>query len=109
MSTTISASNLAKFARREVDILFKTAQAVARTRQYILLRAPRQNVAGGRILVIIKRSIGNAPARNKLRRQLKSIFYEQRLINGQYDYAFIARPGATALSYEQLKEALTKN
>lgn len=61
----------------------------------------------GRILVITSRKIGSAPKRNKIRRRLKSIFYENKLFALDYDCIVIVRQGsAINLEFYELKEIL---
>lgn len=103
--TTSIVSSLTKFTRREIDQLFKSCRPALRTHELTLLKAPATQDRG-RILIIIKRHIGNAPQRNKLRRRLKAIFYEQGFYSLGYDLIVIAKKGAAALEFIELEKLL---
>jgi len=99
--------NLSQFTKKEINHLFKTGKRVVAHPALVILRASGV-YSYGRILPIISRKIGNAPQRNKLKRRLKSIFYEERLFEKGFDLAIITKPGAADLSFDQLKELLLK-
>jgi ribonuclease P protein component len=50
--------------------------------------------------------VGNAPERNKIRRQIKSIFYEEKLFELSYDYVIIVYKQILRLSFQELKTLL---
>ena len=52
------------------------------------------------------RKVGNAPERNKLRRQIKNIFFENKLYEMNYDWIAILRPTIKELTFDQLKELI---
>ena len=60
----------------------------------------------GRILIIANRKVGKAVQRNKIRRQLKSIFYERKLYDQGYDCIVIVKKEAVGLPFEVLEELL---
>jgi ribonuclease P protein component len=93
---------LSKFTKKEIDTAFESAIRVAKLTQITILRAPRQ-LPFGRILIITPKIVGSAPIRNKLRRQLKALFYENRLFDLPYDWIIIAKAGAGKLAYDWLK------
>lgn len=103
--TTSIVSSLTKFTRREIDQLFKSCRPALRTHELTILKASAAQDRG-RILIITKRHIGNAPQRNKLRRRLKAIFYEQSFYSLGYDLIVIAKKGAAALEFIQLEKLL---
>ena len=94
---------ITKFSPREVDSLWKQARRVIRHAGLDLLKAPRSGKFG-RILMVIPKRIGNAPTRNKLRRQIRHIFYENKLFNGDSDWIVIARPGAHEIPFATLED-----
>lgn len=97
---------ITQFKKQEVDTLFKTARRIHKEPGITILQSPRQSTIG-RILIIIPRKVGDAPTRNKLRRQLKAIFYEQRLYEREFDWIAILRPEAKQLSFDQLQALFT--
>ncbi|MCX5922553.1 MAG: ribonuclease P protein component [Candidatus Dependentiae bacterium] len=60
----------------------------------------------GRILVVTPRRIGNAPERNKIRRQLKALYYELKLAERGYDCVVIIKPEGKKLAFEAIKQLL---
>ena len=93
---------ITQFTKQEIDQLFKTARRVHKQPGITILRAPRQGEFG-RILIVVPRKVGDAPTRNKLRRQIKALFYENKMYEKDYDWAAILRPEAKDLSFDQLK------
>jgi len=93
---------ITQFTKHQIDTLFKTARRVHKEPGITILQAPRQGTIG-RILIVIPRKVGDAPTRNKLRRQIRSIFYEQKLYEKEHDWAVILRPEAKNLSFDQLQ------
>ncbi len=98
---------ITQFSSREIDSLWKKARRVVRHDGLHLLKAPRSGELG-RILMVIPKRIGNAPTRNKLRRQIRHLFYENKLFNGDSDWIVIARPGASEIPYATLQELFTQ-
>jgi ribonuclease P protein component len=93
------------FKPQEVRQLSSTARRVVRHPGLDILIAPRR-LETARILVVTPRRTGNAPARNKVRRQLKAIFYESGAVIGGFDcIVFIKEPGML-LGYDELKKLL---
>lgn len=104
---TQSARKLSRFTLKEVDAFFKQAQCVLRYRGLVFLIAPQQK-EHGRILVITSRKVGSAPVRNKIRRQLKSIFYETQCYNRGYDCVVVVRKESTLIPFTTLQELLLR-
>jgi ribonuclease P protein component len=98
---------ISQFSKSEIDSLWKRARRVVRHGGLDLLKAPRSSDIG-RILMVIPKRIGNAPTRNKLRRQIRHLFYEHKLYTGDSDWIVVARPGAQELSYTKLQELFTQ-
>lgn len=99
------AGKITRFTKKEIDKLFNTAQRrIKNSALDILLGLRQKNFS--RILIIISRKVGNAPERNKIRRRLKSIFYEEKLYETAYDCIVIVKKEAVTLSFEALKELL---
>jgi len=97
---------LSKFSQKEISYAFKSARCVYKEKRLTVLSAKRQ-CDFARILIVTPRSVGNAPQRNKLRRQLKAIFYENKLYNGSSDYIVLLKPKATTLTFSGLRTILT--
>ncbi len=94
---------ITQFTKLEIDRLFKTARRVHKQPGITILNAPRQGEFG-RILIVVPRKVGDAPTRNKLRRQIKSLFYENKMYEENLDWVAILRPEAKHLSFAQLQD-----
>jgi len=103
----LMAGKITQFTKKEIDKLFDTAQRQIKNPALDILLGPRQKDFG-RILIITSRKVGNAPQRNKIRRRLKSIFYEEKLYETPYDYIVIVKKEAVTLSFETLKKLLCR-
>jgi len=99
--------NLSVFTSNEVKHLFKVAKRALRSPNFDILCAPARTPECGRILVITPRRVGNAVTRNKIRRRLKAIYYEQSLYLHATDCIVIVKEPGTQLNFEQLKELLS--
>lgn len=100
------AREITRFSKKEVDYLFKHARSVFKSQSFTILSAPRQALFA-RVLVVASKKVGNAPERNKIKRQIKSIFYQEKLFESSYDYVCIVYKSALALSFDELKTTLT--
>ncbi len=98
---------LSRFSKKEIDAAFKVATVAHRQSTITILRAPRQ-LPFGRILIITPKIVGSAPIRNKFRRRVKTIFYENKLFEYPYDWIVIAKKGGGELEYDYLKNLLLK-
>ena len=96
------AKTISNFSRREVDALFKQASLAYRDPGITVLCAP-DAYSFGRVLPIISRKVGTAPVRNKIKRQLRAIFYLEKLYAQGIDCAVIVRPEAATYTFEMLK------
>ena len=90
--------------RQEIAVIFKKARRVIKHPGLDILVMATTHP--GRILVVTSRRVGNAPARNKVRRRLKAIFYEEKLATYGYDCIVIIKPGGTELTFETLRDLL---
>lgn len=79
---------LFKFSRREVSYLFeKNSGLVSRFPEFVCVSKPLnlslskdlEDLGRGRVLIIASRKIGCAVARNRLKRQLRHIFFVDKL------------------------------
>lgn len=96
---------LYQFGSGEIQLLLKKARRVIKHPSLHILLAPAATLQG-RIVVITSRKVGNAPARNTVRRRLKSIFYEQNLYSKGFDCLVIIKKDAKALTFQDLKNIL---
>lgn len=99
------AGRITKFTKKEIDCLFHNARCVFRHPAFIILSIPRQ-LDFARILIVASKKVGNAPQRNRLRRQVKAIFYQEKLFNIHHDCAIIFYKKASSLSFDELKKLI---
>ena len=97
---------LTRFTQHEIDYAFKNARRVIAHPGIHILLAPKQKELG-RILVIASRKIGNAVQRNKLKRQLRSVFNENKLFENPFDCIVLFKK-SSEFSFDDLKKLLLK-
>ena len=98
---------LSTFSRAEVLQHFKQAHRVLRIPGLTFLCAP-QKKEFGRLLVVTPAATGSSPQRNKIRRQLKALFYEQQLFTLGYDCVVLVKKEALTLNFTELAQLLTR-
>ncbi len=100
------AQHLSTFTQKEIQAIFKSAKRAYKGPGLDILLAPTCQQYG-RILVITPRKVGSAPERNRVRRRLKAIFYQEHLYNHQLDcFVIIKKPGIQ-FDYGELKSKLS--
>lgn len=97
--------NMPSFTPKEIQDLFRTARRIVKDSSCDFLIAPRQ-ASQARLLVITSRKVGNAPERNKVRRRLKAIFYEEKLFERSFDCIIIVKKAGALLPFDQWKQLL---
>ena len=98
--------NISSFKKNEVNQIFKTAKKRTRLDGLLILRANKV-LDFGRILVVTPKRVCNAPKRNLIKRRIKSIFYQNKFYDGQYDWVVLVEKEALKYSFSQLKEILS--
>ena len=101
------ARSTVKLTKRDIKALFLSARRVLRQPGLDILLAPTTNSIG-RLVVVTARLVGTAPERNKIRRRLKAIFYEERLFEKNFDCIIIVKKSGTELSFQDLKDIVLK-
>ncbi len=97
--------NISSFTQQDIAYLLKNSHVKARVPGLRVLLAPA-NFNYGRILIITPRQSGKAVYRNKIRRRLKTIFYEQKLFLHGHDCVVIVKKEGIHTSFENLKKLL---
>lgn len=98
---------ISSFSRDEISALFKAARTKVQE-QGLKIRIAPKTKEFGRILIVIPKRSGNAALRNRVRRRLKSIFYEERLFEGPNDYLIFVGKEAINLPFSELKDILSQ-
>jgi ribonuclease P protein component len=70
---------------------------------------PENKPEHGKLLIIIPKRSGNAVKRNRIKRKIKSIFYNEKLYTKVNIYSIIVYKEAMDLTFEQIKKFLTDN
>ncbi len=91
----------------EVRKLFNKARRIVKHPGLDLLVAPTQEPEG-HLIIITPGRIGNAVARNTVRRRIKAIFHEEVLCQKGLDTVIIVKKEGTSLTHAQLKEIILK-
>lgn len=99
---------ITRLTKEEIKLLFAHAWRMYKSPEMDILIAPAWQQPYGKILVVTSAAVGNAPQRNKLRRQIKAIFYEEKLFCSGYHCVVITKPKAKFLAFEEIKKALFK-
>lgn len=89
----------------EIRKLFNKARRVLKHPGLDLLIAPT-NEPKGTLIVVTPGSIGNAVARNLVRRRIKAIFDQEQLRSKGYDAIVFVKKDGVKLTYEQLKQLI---
>jgi ribonuclease P protein component len=98
-------TNLSTFSNDEVKTIFRSASIRKKFEGIDVLCAPQLST-WGRLLVVTPRKSGNAPQRNKIRRRLKAIFYEEKFFERGYDCVVFVKKEGINLSFDELKAML---
>ncbi|MGE0207210.1 MAG: ribonuclease P protein component [Candidatus Babeliales bacterium] len=99
--------SLSQFLPHELRNLFKTAQTTLIENGLTIKLAPKSKEFG-RILIVTPRKSGNAVQRNRIRRRLKSIFYQEKLFERGSDCIVFVGAQAPLLAFDDLKNLLLK-
>ncbi len=105
---------LFSFKKKEIDQAFSHAKFHAKMPGFKLLKSFSTEDFGtaeglGKILIIIPAAAGKAHDRNLIRRQIKSIFYEEKLYQNQHVFILLVYRQAIDLSFEEIKNFLVEN
>ena len=101
------ARSISSFSKLEAQALFQAAKTKLRDKGLEIRHAP-QLKEFGRILIVIPKRSGKAAQRNRIRRRLKSIFYEERLFERGQDCIVLVGRQAIDLPFSELKALLQK-
>lgn len=102
------------FTTQEISCIFKHAGAKKYHTGLKLLQAPVncspiiQSAKNpyGKLLIVTPRACGKAHDRNRIRRQIKAIFYEEELYQAPAIWVLLVRKQAMDLSFDDLKKFL---
>ena len=104
MPKTVAAL-ITKFKYKEIKQTFKKARYSYSSPELDIKISPQTDNLG-KLLIVIPKKVGNAPARNLIRRRLKSIFYENEIYKQPYNFLVFCKPNILSLEYQNLKDRL---
>lgn len=96
---------ISRFTTPEIKKLLYKGRPVYKSPE-LEVRALAMGQPYAKILIVTPKKIGSAPVRNLLKRRLKSIFYEEKLYEQPYTYAFLCKKGSPGLGFAELKNVL---
>jgi len=102
-----SDQHISPFTKSEIATIFKQARRCLKHSGLDILLNPKMHDAG-RILIVASAKVGNAVKRNKIRRRLKALFYEKKLMDQAYDCFVIIKKEGIELSFDELSALLEK-
>lgn len=89
----------------EIRQLFNKARRVLKHPGLDLLVAPTPEPKG-KLIVVTPGRIGNAVARNRVRRRIKAIFDQEKLRSLGFDAVVFVKKDGVPLNYEQLRKII---
>ncbi len=103
--------DLFRFEKKEIDHTFQNVQQENKIEGLKQLQSPVQKEGQdfGKLLIIASRKTGKAHKRNRIRRQLKSIFYQEELFKKPVNSIVLVYKSALDLTFEQLRQFLISN
>lgn len=104
-------TKLFRFEKKEIDQTFHKSTLKGNFKGLKLLKSPiqRDSQPFGKILIIASRKTGKACKRNRIRRQIKAIFYEQSLSKILSNFIILIYKPALDLKFNEIKQFLVEN
>lgn len=96
---------ITSFSGSEIVTLLKSAKTAIRCPGLDIRVAPASG-AIARVLVVTPRKMGIAPERNKIRRRIKAIFYQQQLFARATDMVVYCKKESATLSFQELNNCI---
>lgn len=96
---------ISRFDKKAIESLFSIARKTTYSLLWDIRFAKTENPCG-KILIIASKKVGTAPERNRIKRQIKSIFYEEKLYQSGYLFICIIRKPLIQKSFDFIKKSL---
>jgi ribonuclease P protein component len=100
-------ASISNFSKSDVKKLFNNVKKRLSASGLVFIAAPKSG-ATAKILVITSRKSGSAAKRNRIRRRLKSVFFEHKLFLKTFDIAVIVKKEGIDNSFKRLEQILTE-
>lgn len=98
---------ISRFNKFEIEALFSISKKTSYS-SFWDFRFAKTTDHVGRILIIASKKIGSAPERNKIKRQIKSIFYEEKLYGLGYTFICIVKKPLIQKKFEFIKKNMVE-
>ena len=109
----VKINSLFSFPQKEIRQAFQKAKLKNKINGLKLLQIVSNELdekySFGKLLIVIPAKTGKAVDRNKIKRQIKAIFYEERLFEKPLISILLVYKPALKLNFEQIKEFLVKS
>lgn len=93
--------------KSEIDDIFKEQIRSSNSYFTIILKRNKNNNANFRFAMSIGRKYGNSVARNKIKRQIRSIIrINQNYIKNNCEFVIVIKPKANELSFEEINKSI---
>ncbi|MDG4657551.1 ribonuclease P protein component [Ectobacillus antri] len=90
----------------EFQAVFQKGKSSA-NRQFVLYSLDKPGQEEFRIGLSVSKKVGNAVARNRIKRVIRQVFTElKQCIDSEKDFVIIARKPCAEMTYEQMKSSL---
>lgn len=100
-------ASISRFSRDEVKLFFNSVKKRLSTSGLTFMAAPKSGKSA-KILVVTPRRAGSAAKRNRIRRRLKSLFFEKKQFLGAFDIAVIVKKEGISNSFKILNRLLSE-
>ena len=94
---------LYRFSKKEVELAFSQALTTNSIPGLKLLQTSTKEISHGKILIVVPKKTGKAHDRNRIKRQIKALFYEEKLYEKPIVSIILVYKQALDLSYSELK------
>lgn len=96
-----------RWKKNEAVIAIRRSRIILKNKFVDVRVQPKKHVIA-RILVVTPRKSGSAVERNRFRRRMKSLFYEYKMNQGDFDWIVFAKSGMQELTFGTLQELLVR-
>jgi ribonuclease P protein component len=101
----VKVRDLTRWKKKDIYEAFKKSRRIYHSPALDIKIAHRKN-APSKILIITPRATGTAPERNKFKRRVKAIFYEEKLSAQKFDWIIFAKKAGMNLCFQELKNII---
>ncbi|MBA3752050.1 ribonuclease P protein component [Candidatus Dependentiae bacterium] len=93
------------FTAREIRTLLTLVRSVYYHSKLVVKAALKAGISS-KILIVTPKRMGSAPSRNLMKRRLKSLFYQEKHFQNQFDLVVYCKKGSELITYVELTEII---